>query len=220
MAIDTTLSGSSGVLGALAKNQPASESRRTTVGQDDFLRLMLEQLRSQDPLNPMKNEEFLGQLAQLSTVSGVQQLGASMSSMAETMRSNQTLMAAGLVGRYAQIESSSGALPSGGTLNGAVEVVEGGSVRVDIVAPDGSVVRRLDLGAQDSGFANFSWDGRNEAGVAQPAGNYRIRASVDNVGANTLVSARVESVTLGQNEPRLVLAGVGAVALSQVRQFS
>ena len=121
---------------------------------------------------------------------------------------------------YQQPGDPTGALPSGGTLNGAVEVVEGGSVRVDIVAPDGSVVRRLDLGAQDSGFANFSWDGRNEAGVAQPAGNYRIRASVDNVGANTLVSARVESVTLGQNEPRLVLAGVGAVALSQVRQFS
>jgi flagellar basal-body rod modification protein FlgD len=220
MSNTTTNVAANDVLSSLRLNSPTQESRRTNVGQEDFLRLMLEQLRTQDPLNPMKNEEFLGQLAQLSTVSGVQQLGSSMTSMVESMRGNQTLMAAGLVGRYAQVESSTGSLTSEGSLSGAVEITEPGSTVVEIVGTDGSVLKRLELGEQASGFANFSWDGKNEAGVLQQSGTYRVRASVGNVAANTLISARVDSVTLGQSEPTLVLSGIGSISLSRVRQFS
>ncbi len=77
---------------------PPEQKARDSLGQEDFLTLMISQFRNQDPFEPMDNGEFLGQLAQFSTVNGISSLNAAFAGLAGSMQDNQALQAAGLVG--------------------------------------------------------------------------------------------------------------------------
>lgn len=203
----------------------ASPAKKQQLGQDDFLRLMTEQLKNQDPLKPMDSTAFLGQLAQFSTVSGIQSLNTSFGSLSSSMNSNQALQAAGLVGERVLVPSDTGTLGATGSLDGAVDVPTGaGSVAVDVVDAAGTTLRTIDLGAQPQGLAHFSWDGTLAGGARAPAGGYALRAHA-NVGGkvqslSALAVGRVDSVTLnGTDGLVLNLAGMSPVAFNQVRQI-
>src|SRR5699024_3114867 len=92
---------------------PQARDRSTSLGQADFLRLMTEQLKNQDPLKPLDNNQFLGQLAQFSTVQGIDDMQSAMGSMASVMESDQTLRAASLVGREALVAADTVQLAAG-----------------------------------------------------------------------------------------------------------
>ena len=77
----------------------SSDKKRTELGQDAFLKLMTAQMQHQDPFKPMESGEFLGQIAQFSTVSGIQAMQESLAGLSTALTSNQTLQAANLVGR-------------------------------------------------------------------------------------------------------------------------
>ena len=203
----------------------ASPAKKQQLGQDDFLRLMTEQLKNQDPLKPMDSTAFLGQLAQFSTVSGIQSLNTSFDSLSGSMTSNQALPAAGLVGERVLVPSDTGTLGATGSLDGAVDVPTGaGSVGVDVVDAAGTTLRTIDLGAQPQGLAHFTWDGTLAGGARAPAGGYTLRAHA-NVGGkvqslSSLAVGRVDSVTLnGTDGLVLNLAGMSPVAFNQVRQI-
>lgn len=203
----------------------ALPAKKQQLGQDDFLRLMTEQLKNQDPLKPMDSTAFLGQLAQFSTVSGIQSLNTSFGSLSSSMNSNQALQAAGLVGERVLVPSDTGTLGATGSLDGAVDVPTGaGSVAVDVVDAAGTTLRTIDLGAQPQGLAHFSWDGTLAGGARAPAGGYALRAHA-NVGGkvqslSALAVGRVDSVTLnGTDGLVLNLAGMSPVAFNQVRQI-
>lgn len=193
------------------------------LGQDAFLKLMTTQLQNQNPLKPTDNAEFLGQLAQISTVSGVQSLNDSFGALASSLTSYQTLQAAQLVGHKVLVPSSAGYLPSGGTLDGAVAPTGSGDVQVDVVDASGQVVRTLDLGQQSAGVVNFSWDGNNAQGTALDAGTYKLQARLTQgstqTALTTYASSTVQSVQLGADGLTLDLQGIGAFALSDVAQI-
>ncbi len=200
-------------------------SKKQELGQDDFLRLMTEQLKNQDPMKPMDSTAFLGQLAQFSTVSGIQSLNTSFGSLSSSMNSNQALQAAGLVGERVLVPSDTGTLGATGSLDGAVDVPTGaGSVAVDVVDAAGTTLRTIDLGTQPQGLAHFSWDGTLAGGTRAPAGGYSLHAH-GNVGGkvqslSALAVGRVDSVTLnGTDGLVLNLAGMSPVAFNQVRQI-
>jgi flagellar basal-body rod modification protein FlgD len=206
----------------LASAKPA---RKQELGQDDFLRLMTEQLKNQDPLKPMESTQFLAQLAQFSTVQGIESLNSSFASLSGSLSSNQALQGASLVGQRVLVPSDTAALGATGILEGAVDVPAGaGSVTVDIVDSSGATVRTIDLGAQSQGLAHFAWDGNDAAGARAPAGSYALRAH-GNLGGralslDALAIGRVDSVTLnGADGLILNLAGMSPVAFNQVRQI-
>lgn len=204
-------------------SNPASEQRgNAQVGQNDFLRLMLEQLRNQDPLNPEKGADFVAQLAQFSTVAGIEKLGASFAGMVDAMRGSQALSAAGLVGREALVEGDAGYLPPGenAALRGAVEMPASGSLKIEIVDASGALVRTVYMDNQSAGRVNFSWDGLSDSGAQMPSGKYTLRASVGAESLPTLVQSRIDSVTIGAGGAQLVLAGLGSYSITSVRQFS
>jgi flagellar basal-body rod modification protein FlgD len=200
-------------------------SQRQALGQEDFLKLMVTQLRNQDPFKPMENGEFLGQIAQFSTVSGIQGLQEMFGTLSASLQSDQALQAAGLVGRTAMVNAGHVRLASGAAVGGAVELpAAAADVVLEIADATGTVVRTLPLGTQPAGFAAFTWDGRDPAGAALPDGTYRITAR-GRIGGrteslNTLVAARIDSVTLGGSRGLLLnLANLGPVAFASVRQF-
>lgn len=193
------------------------------LGQDDFLKLMTTQLKNQDPTKPMDSNEFLGQIAQFSTVSGIQGLQKSFDSLSASLTSSQSLQAAGLVGHGVLFPSTQGVLAAGGTLNGGVEVPAGGELQVQISDAAGQVVRRIDCGTQSAGTAYFSWDGKDGSGNALAAGSYKIGATLTQNGvtqsATTLAAGLVQSVSLGNAGLTLNLAGYGSQPFSAVRQI-
>lgn len=202
------------------------EQKKDSLGQADFLKLMTTQLNNQDPLKPMESGEFFNQIAQFSAVAGIQELQSSFQQVASAMYSSQTLQASAMVGRSVLIPSSTAELKPGEGISGTVELpASTNSLVVGVFDPAGQLVRRLDLGTQPGGDVRFTWDGRSDAGEAMPAGPYRIRAEAridgEAVALNTLLAAKVESVTMGKGGQgiRLNLAGLGSVDLGDVKQI-
>lgn len=220
MNVGSTTSNPYGELGlGLRPTAPESE-----MGQADFLRLMTTQLQYQDPFKPMESGEFLGQIAQFSTVSGIQGMQESLDGLAAALSSNQTLQAASLVGRGVMVPSSAAWLGSEGKLEAGAELPFSGRLVVEISDAAGQVVDRLDLGAQPAGVARFSWDGQSADGKRPGEGAYSINAML--VGADgvaeqvqPLAAGTVNSVSMGASGLVLNLNGMDPIPLSAVRQI-
>lgn len=204
----------------LSLQQPVAQQ---SLGQEDFLRLMTTQLQNQDPFKPMENGEFLGQIAQFSTVSGIQEMQASIATLASSLSANQTLQAASLVGRGVLVPSETGWLPEGGELCAAAAMPASGQLVVDIVAADGTVVRNLDLGTQAAGIASFAWDGLDNAGAQAGEGRYTMRARLvqgsSETAVETLAVGQVQSVGLSRDGLTLELLGLDPAPLADILQI-
>jgi flagellar basal-body rod modification protein FlgD len=205
---------------------PPQQESRSELGQGDFLTLMITQFQNQDPFEPMDNGEFLGQLAQFSTVNGIESLNESFSNLAGSVQNNQALEAAGLVGRRVFAVTDLAHLGENGSINGAIELDSSASdVQIDITDSSGQLVQRLSLGQQASGLVKFSWDGIDASGGRSNTGQYQISARVIRgsftESAPTVIEADIQSVTLGQfgQGMSLNLNGGLSVPLSQIFQI-
>jgi flagellar basal-body rod modification protein FlgD len=146
------------------------------LGKTQFLELMIAQMNNQNPLDPDKNEDFIAQLAQLSTVEGIENLNNSVADMNTALQSTLTMEAASLVGRFVVVPTNQSILQGSG-LGGTIDVSSAtGNLRVEITTATGAPVRQIDLGPQASGPIRFAWDGRTDAGEASPQGVYRVHA--------------------------------------------
>ena len=198
------------------------------LGQEQFLRLMITQLQNQDPFEPMENGDFLGQMAQFSTVSGIGDLKESFEATAQALKGSQALQAASLVDRSALVKSSSAGFDGETPVRGAFEVPSGASqAEVTIRDASGALVRRIPATVGADGRATFSWDGFDAEGNQRAAGTYQVSASVQagtgTQAAETLVWGRIDSVTLGSSKDGSVvinLAGIGPVPLGQAKEIS
>ena len=196
------------------------------LGQAEFLELMTAQLKYQDPLQPMENGDFLGQMAQFGTVSGINDLNNSLNSMSSSFQSNQALQASTLVGRRVLVPSASGFLAETGTLQGSVDLEQPANKVVFMVKnAAGQLVYRQELGIQQAGMVDFEWNGLDANGNRLPQGAYRIEAEVHRgteVSSGAMFTVvDVESVTLGAGGQDLTLSvsGLGDIDMSQVRKI-
>ena len=193
-----------GPIDDLSAFAPQPQARaRDKLGQEDFLTLMITQFRNQDPFEPMDNGEFLGQLAQFSTVNGIESLNSSFGGLSSAMHDNQALQAAGLVGNRVLAVTDTGHLDSAGAMRGAIELTSSaGNVQIDITDETGQLVQRLDLGQQAAGLIEFEWDGISAQGERAGAGLDQVSARVmrgqEVESVPTVIESRIQSVTLGQ----------------------
>lgn len=222
-SIDTS-SVTSSVLSQYSSSSTGSTDSTSSLGKDDFLQLLVTQLNNQNPLDPQDNGEFVSQLAQFSSLEGMDNLNTSMDSLLSTYQSSQALQASALVGASVIVQSNSAVVDTSTTFNGSLVMPQSGSgVTVKIYDTSGSVVKTLSLGDQSSGNVDFMWDGTNEDGEVVDPGTYTFSATASLDGTTTALStylpAKVNSVTLGQDggELTLNLAGIGSVSLSQVQ---
>ena len=221
----STVSNTSSVLDAI-NGKSTTTKNANDIGRDDFMKLMLTQLKNQDPTNPMQNGEFLAQIAQFNTVTGIQDLQKSFDQFSSSMQSNQALQASSLVGRSVLVQSDTGVLPPSGSLDGLVDLTSSTTnLGLDVFDMSGQLVRHIDMGTHGAGQVRFSWDGRADNGDLLPPGTYKVAATAQidgqSTAIDTYVAARVDSVTLEQNgvSPTLNLAGLGGLSLSQVHQI-
>lgn len=200
---------------------------KENLGQNDFMKLMLAQMQNQDPFSPMDNAEFLGQMAQFSTVSGISEINTSMASLADSLKSSQMLNAATLVDKQALVATPIAAFDGATPIKGRVELPSSTSgVQVEVVRSNGEVVRRMSLGPQAAGAVDYTWDGRDSSGNAAPAGDYQLKVSYfagnQQEALENHIHAQIMSVSLPAQggSANVELKGLGQFQLSDVKSIS
>lgn len=200
------------------------EVKSNDLGKNEFLELLVTQLNNQNPLEPQENGEFIAQLAQFSTVEGVEKLNSSMETILSGYQSSQALQASSLVGRKVIVPTDKAVVDTSETFKASLVLpTTSSNVSVNVYDSAGTVVNRINMGQQEAGNVSFMWDGKDSSGKTLPPGTYKFEAQAtyqgETKGLYTLLPANVDSVTLGQNggELMLNLAGVGSIGLSQVQ---
>lgn len=205
-----------------AQNKHSSEPKSNELGQDAFLQLMITQMNNQNPLEPQSNSEFVAQLAQFSSVEGIDKLNTSLEGMAASFQSSQALQASSLVGRSVKVLSDTAQLENGGTVFGTVALPYSTTdLKINIYDGSDVLVGQQLLSSQKAGNIDFSWDGVGSDGNPLPAGQYRFEAIAMKEGKpeqlNTALGVNVNSVTVaGGGVINLNIAGLGSVPMSHV----
>ncbi len=209
----------SGGLGSTVK-------KKEELGQAEFMRLLVAQLNNQDPTKPMDNFEFLSQIAQFSTVSGIQDMQTSLSGLGESMVSTRAIQASSLVGRDVISASNQALYVPGEEISGVVAMpVAASGVQIQVSDSAGQLVKVLDIGNVGAGIHKFSWDGLLADGESIPQGSYQVTASGLIDGAvealPAFAAAQVASVSIGAggSEISLNLDGGESVSYADVLQY-
>jgi flagellar basal-body rod modification protein FlgD len=202
----------------------SSTSSDSAVGsQDYFLKLLVAQMNNQDPLNPMDSAQMTSQLAQLNTVQGINKLSTQLDTLLGDATSSQSLQASSLVGHNALVPGTTLALANGQAVGGVNLASDVDKLTITVKDSSGAVIHTADLGKQSQGLVNFVWDGTTDSGTAAAAGSYTFTATASLAGskvvADTLSFGQVSSVTPGSDGATVFVAGVGNVALPQVKQI-
>ena len=212
----------SDVVAKLQKNTAASTSK-TTDAQSNFLKLLTEQLKNQDPLSPMDNAQMTSQLAQISTVDGIEKLNTTLTAMLSGSQSGEAVQAAALVGKGVMVGGSSLTLAGSKAYGGFELASAADKVTVTIKDANGLEVRKLELGDADAGVHNFSWDGLTTNGAQAASGNYTISVAATR-GDTTLKPvalqiSTVNSVLRTSSGSVSLDVGSGLVSLADIKQI-
>lgn len=194
--------------------------------QTDFLQLLTTQLKDQDPTQPMDSSQMASQMAQFAQLSATQDIDTNLqtlnSNLNSGMQTSQVLNSANLVGRQVLVPSTTLDY-AGSKVGGGVNVSTAGDVVVTIKDSNGNEVRTMDLGTQQAGLTQFTWDGTNDSGQAVSNGTYSISANGGSSAAlSTYAAGSVTGVGYGGSSTGtyLQVAGIGGVPLSQVAQIN
>jgi flagellar basal-body rod modification protein FlgD len=212
----------SGVNGTSGSSNVAGSGSADIQG--SFLTLLVAQLKNQDPTNPMENNELTTQLAQISTVSGIEKLNTTLGAISGQLNNNQSVQASNLIGHGVMIPGDKVLVGNKTTTPFGVELIQSADkVSATVTDKDGKVVRTIDLGGLSAGVHTFSWDGSLEDGSAAADGAYNVAISAMN-GSTQLVAqplnfAMVNGVVRSNGDVLLDLGTYGNSTLDQIRQI-
>lgn len=200
-----------------------------TMGKDEFLRLLVTQMRYQDPLNPLEGQEFAVQLAQFSSVEQLMRIGDLVAQGAEVngalTRSLDRGLSTGLIGKTVEADinrmawDGEGFMPAGFRLP-----ADAAGVEVTIYDANGQPVRTLTLGSKGAGSHTLDWDGKDDRGATVPHGTYTFRVKATGLDgaaleATPFVRGRVERVTLDQDDIQLWIGGL-SLPMGKIRSVN
>ena len=211
----------SSVTGSASSLAPPATLPGQQLNQEDFLKLMIEQFRAQDPTSPTDPSQMVAQMAQFSQIAATQQMQASFSQLATSLQGDQVLNASNLIGRQVLVPSSQINVVAGQTGGaGAVNVTDPtNDLQVSIVDASGNAVRTLDLGAQPAGLAKFQWDGLDASGKPVPPGSYTMSAGNPDAPLTTYVSGPVTGIGNTSDGTYVQVDHGGGVQFNQIAQI-
>jgi flagellar basal-body rod modification protein FlgD len=203
-----------------AKNtaQPAADDP-----QDRFLKLLVTQMKNQDPMNPLDNAQVTSQLAQISTVNGIEKLNATMQAMANGFTAGQSLQAAGMIGHNVLVPGSALQLAGGNGVFGVDLAQPADEVKVTIQDSAGATMQVMNLGAQPAGSLTFGWDGKTADGAQAADGGYTVSVEAlrggEKTGAQPLALGTVQGVSQDGQGVRLNVGPLGTAGIADVKQI-
>lgn len=202
-----------------------NSKKKSELGQDDFLELMVAQMKNQDPTKPMDNFQFLSQIAQFGTVEGIQDLQDGISKMVSTFNAAQTLQAGSMVGRHVVSNANVGRLSADVDESlGATIKADSGAMNATMYVQNaaGALVYSQELGHL-GGDTQIQWDGKNTDGDRLVAGDYRISVEGMVNGKRQALTVnthnRVESVSVDGGDVTLNLDSGQTISIGEVKSI-
>jgi len=207
------------VLSGLARKEPVKNSLMQDE-QNRFLTLLTTQLRNQDPMNPMDNADLTMQLAQMSTVDGIERLNKLVQSL---MESKDLADSTAMIGRGVLVEGKGLGLTEAGAIGGFELNMPADKVTVTIHDASGQVVTKLEFSDVTAGSHNYVWDGLTADGSEAVPGMYTVSVAATLggaiVAATPLQFGPVTAVVRGPNGADLQVGPLGIYRLNDVRQI-
>ena len=221
MSVINTSSAVSAQLSAVNSKKANVEDE---MSQQAFLTLFTTQLQNQNPLDPVKNEAFVAQLAQFSQLEATTKMADSLEMMSTTMQGDRLMTGAALIGKKVASPTGTAELIDGANVAGVLSLANGAnSVNLDVYDKNGVKVFTQSLGRQPAGDMTVRWDGFNAQGERMPPGRYNVVATVDAFGEISQVPistpSTVKSVTYLNNQLMLELQDGSSVSLSDVQRI-
>ena len=207
------------------QNTAASKSSKE-MGKQDFLTLFTAQLKNQDPLDPVKNEAFVAQLAQFSQLEALTNMQTSMDTLSTTMTSERLQGSASLIGRRISLPDVPSQLGESGNIDATIDLPNGASgIKLTVQDSKGNTIQELISGAQTAGTARMSGNGLDSVGNRAPVGSYRITANAVVDGKNTTVPVNTMTTVMAVNSASdgsvsLQVEGGQSVLLKNVSRIS
>ncbi len=192
--------------------------------QSSFLTLLVAQLKNQDPTNPLQNNELTSQLAQISTLNGIEKLNTTLGSISGQIDNSQSMQASTLIGHGVMVPGATVLAGNSTTTPFGVELEQAAEkVTATITNKDNVVVQTIDLGGLSAGVHTFSWDGKLTDGTTAIDGSYKVSIAAS-TGTTQLVAqplqyAVVQAVTRTDDGSKLDLGTYGTTTLDEVRQI-
>ena len=222
------------LLNSVNVKKPGSTEGTVAADQDKFMTLLVTQLKNQDPMNPLDNAQLTSQLAQLSTVTGINQLNTTLESLKSSYQQSETLQAATMIGHGVLVAGDKVSLQGGKGIMGVEMLSAADSVQVIVTDPrTGKDVHTIEMGPQQPGTVPIAWDGVPDPSQVGPDGkpvtlrdgNYLIRV-VASRGEEVLKDAKslsfdsVASVTTNPKDGvKLNLPNLGVVSMADIKQI-
>jgi flagellar basal-body rod modification protein FlgD len=206
----------------VASSPASSAAADATMTSDRFLKLLVAQMKNQDPLNPMDNAQVTSQMAQINTVTGIDKLNSTVQGLSTQFMQLQAVQGASLVGRDVivagnklSVDAEAGIAQGGFELDNAAD-----AVKVEILGPSGAVVQTLNLGAESAGVHSFNWP----SGTATSGSglSFRVTATAGGVATKVtpLMRDRVDAISTTGTSFNLELESSGTVPYSAVKAFN
>lgn len=222
MTTTTAVDGSNYDWTALNNTAKSGTTSTTDGAQERFLKLLVTQMKNQDPLNPLDNAQVTSQIAQLNTVTGIEKVNATLANLAASFGVSQTIQAASLVGHGVMVPGSGIDLVEGTGLFGVQLPQSVDELSISIEDGAGKVVHTMDIGPHEAGTVVLGWDGAADAGGTAADGAYRFvvkaTAAGEPVSAAGLSFGQVMGVSQGAGGVVLNLGTNRTAALNDVKQ--
>jgi flagellar basal-body rod modification protein FlgD len=217
----TTVSSTSNTSAGTSSASKSAASSSADI-QDRFLNLLVAQISNQDPLNPMDNAQLTSQLAQISTVTGIEGVNTTLSSLVNSLGEAQAMQSADMIGKAVLVPGKNLTLTKGAAYAGVKLEGDADQVTVTIKDAKGKVIATETLGEQKAGNVSFSWDGKTNDGTTAADGDYTFTVAAvrgsDKVTAEALQYGTVSAVTRASDGFALDLGALGSFKFSDVQQ--
>ena len=203
----------------------AAKKTKEEMGKQDFLTLFTAQLQNQNPLEPVKNEAFVAQLAQFSQLEALTNMQGSLDKFVTSMSGERMLNSAALIGKKVAVTDTPTQLNAGGNITGSIDLPLGANgVQIQVVDGKGRLVRELIAGPQLPGTMPLEWDGKDANNNPAPPGLYRVSAKgvvngqTSKVPVNTLSTVRSIATNPADGSVSVEVDGGKTVLLTDVKR--
>lgn len=191
--------------------------------QDRFMTLLVTQMKNQDPLNPMDNAQVTSQMAQLSTVTGIDKLNDTMAALISSVQVGQSYQATSMIGHNVLVSGNTVSTEGSGGYFGVELPVGADKLSITIKDAAGNTIRNVELGAQSEGTLPLTWDGKTNDGTVAANGDYKIEVNASiggkSVDASSLGYAKVLSVSNVNGGIKLNLSNNSSVSTTDVKEI-
>ena len=183
-------------------NEEAKSKKKDSLGQADFLKLMTTQLQNQDPFSPMDNGDFIAQMAQFSTVTGITEINNNLSNIGSKLEPNRVATAAQFLGHSVLVPGKRVSPDDNGEIHGVVDLPASSTdVGLTFTNSSGEVVKTIELGAQNKGLIGFSWTDIPNS-IKKSNEKLSIQAFAGNKNASDGVSTAVYNKVIAASAPK------------------